>query len=287
LCTQCGYHFETGKKVNEKETWAKSFGMNRTSNLKRNLIVAVILILGAYMAWSSYNSKLVQEYIRGEAAAPAQPLSSMPSAAPTAAPKEPAPAANSLLVVVNERFPRLDVFANKKKVGQAAKGQTLKISLEASGVKKPPQVSFEARGLALGVSLDRETVAFLDSGLPFQGSAAEGLSIAFKGPPKESVPEAQEILKGYAPGDLKFDPATGTGSLKTLPYKGQLLKPADPKGVLRVGYDASSGKPVLTWKDQDCVIEKDGQVVYELPKRPFEAAPVKIVQKDGKPEFAP
>jgi hypothetical protein len=211
------------------------------------------------------------------------------SGSATPAPPPAAPT-QSLLVVTNERFSRLTIFKDGGRIGQADMGKTEKIPVTPGDAKTPAKISFEVRteDLPRGTQLNGPVRDALSKGLNFEGTTADGLRLVFAGPPVDLVPKNNEVLQGVPTIIGEFDKASGTGKFKAISYKGNTVKAADEKNPLRLGWKTVSGNKVeLTWLDQDCIVEKDGKVLYQTPAAPFKPEIVKLAQKDGKVDLAP
>lgn len=290
LCVHCGYNLKTKQSVRGHEIKTPGRGKIYLGTMISGLFFFLLVCAGGYAIYYAFFKADITKRFREMNNPEASKEKEEPSTSPISSNAPPAVPTQSLLVVANGRFPRLTIFKDGGRIGQADLGKTEKIPLPPGDPKTPVKISFEVRveDLPRGTQLNGSVRDALSKGLNFDGTTSDGVKLVFAGPPADLVPKGNEVLQGVPTIIGEFDKATGTGKFKAITYKGNTLKTADDKNPLRLGWKPVGGNKVeLTWLEQDCIVEKDGKVLYQPPAAPFKPELVKLSQKDGKVDVAP
>ena len=291
LCTSCGHNFSTGKSV-------RGHVINQPGRAKYYLgtVLRTVFFLGLFglgirlVIYAIYEDNLGEALsnIGKNEAAKTDGAGSSGGAAAPAVGATPVASTKSLLVIINRRFPLVNIFANEPRIGQVQVDQTEKIVIPSPTVQgKPLKISFEVQNLPPGMKLAPEMLKFLNEGLNFTGSATEGMQVVLKGPPAGMLPKADEVIRGLQLDPTLYDSASGTGRVKEFSYKGIVCKAPAPGGFLRLACESKGARVDLKWIEQDCSIEKDGKEIYNSRASPFESKPIKIVASGDKVDVAP
>lgn len=290
MCVSCGYNFQTKKSVKGHQFTMTKPGKIYIGTMISGFFFFALVCAGGYAVYWAFTKGDITKRFRDindpEAKKKAEEEANQPTTVTTA----PAVPTESMLVIVNERFPRLSVFRDGVRVGLVEKGKTEKIALPPADSKKSSKLSFEIkpedqpRGVQL-LPLVRDALA---NGTAFEGTTSEGLRLVFAGPSVDLVPKPGEVLANVASGSGDLDKTTGTGKFKILIYKNNMIKPLDQAQPLRLNWKTGdAGKVELSWLDQDCVVENDGKQLYVPAVPPFKTERIKLVFKDGKVDVAP
>lgn len=286
LCTGCGHDFKTGQRRKGFEMADPDKKKRIFETVLRNgffLIILAVALGGIYYAYK--NGLFSSERWKGEETK--KPEEPAPAPPPPPAPK---PAAvevkGSLLVVVNNRFGKINVFVDRDKIGEVAYRETKKFPVAPTGEGKSANVSFEAI-LPASTKLADSVATALNKGTLFSGTTQQGMRITVCGPGPDMVPQVNELLPGVMVNlEVIKDSATGVGMVTSLKYKDCTIKPVSPQSKIHLGYGEKNGKTTMKWIVQECLVERSGAKAFDPAGVPLESVVVKLAVKDGQLDVA-
>jgi hypothetical protein len=242
------------------------------------VIVLLIAVGGIYYAYkkglfSSAKQEETKEEPKEEA-----PVTRKPKKEP---PKKVEENKSSLLIVSNDRFQKVSVFADGERIGEVKYRETEKILIPPTPQGKSVMISFEVN-MPTGHRLPDATKAALSKGVPFSGTTKQGAKVIFAGPDADMTPSPDEVLSNVLV-DLEVikDSVLNVGLISAVKYKDCVIKPVAPQTKLHLAFGKTDTKTVVNWIVQEVVVERSGKKAYEPNAIPFEKSSVDIAVKDG------
>jgi len=286
LCTGCGHDFNTGQRRKGFEIKDPEKTRRLVGSIVRNGIVLLLLIGAAYGIYYAYKNGLFSAF--DDAGKKAEEKKEEPKKQPKKKPKKkekkaPAEIKDTLLVVVNNRFARLSVYADREKIGEVGYRKTEKITMEPPPKGEAVQISFEVVPPP-GLELNPKVKKGLKDGVPFSGTTKQGLRVTLSGPPQDTVPEQGAFLPNVLDLEVVKSPS-GLGLISSVTYKDCKLLPCPPITKLALEYGKQENKTVMKWVVQDCIVQRSGKVAYNPSPVPFESFGVSLFVKDGKLDY--